>query len=139
MRMFTDETKVRVRYKETDMMGVVYHGNYFTWFEVARVEMLQKVGLSYVKLEEDGFKLPVLECHAEFISPARFYDELTIRVILKTPPRARIRIDYEIYCEGSLITRGYTLHGFINNEGKPIRPPHKFNDTINTLIGSTEN
>ncbi len=133
--MFTTSSEIQVRYKETDMMGVVYHGNYFTWFEVARVNMLDEIGLSYVDLEKKGYIMPVLECHAEFLSPARFHDKLTVKVIIKTPPRARTRIDYEVFCGEKLLCRGYTVHGFINAQGTPIRPPQYFLDRLNEILG----
>ena len=84
--MFTSETKVRVRYAETDAMGVVYHGNYAAFFEVARVESIRQLGFSYKDMENSGVIMPVIEWHAKFLRPAHYDDLLTIKTILKELP-----------------------------------------------------
>lgn len=124
--MISAETLIRVRYQETDQMKVVYHANYFTWFEVARIELLDRMGCSYRDLERDGYLLPVLHCEAKFMMPAHFDDELTIRVLIKERPVIRIKIFYEVYRLEELLCLGSTTHAFINQQGKCIRPPQNF-------------
>ena len=95
--MISTEINLRVRYQETDQMGVVYHGNYFTWFEVARIELLDRIECRYLDLEKEGFRLPVLSCDAQFLKPAHFDDCLIVRALVKEVPRARIDIFYEVF------------------------------------------
>src|SRR5258706_4877260 len=97
--MFVTEVKIRVRYGETDRMGYVYYGNYAQYFEVARVEALRSLGFSYRTLEDEGIILPVLNYSVKYIRPAFYDDELTIKVVIKEMPMARIRFDYEVYNE----------------------------------------
>ena len=88
--MFNTETKIRVRYAETDRMGYVYYGNYATYFEVARVESLRTMGMTYKEMEDQGIILPVLEYYIKFIKPAFYDDLLTIKTTIPTLPTARI-------------------------------------------------
>ena len=88
--MYTFETKLRVRYSETDQMGYVYYGNYASYFEVARVDMLRSIGLSYKAMEDSGIMMPVLELKSKYIKPAYYDDLLTIKVIIKEIPQTRI-------------------------------------------------
>lgn len=98
--MFTTETRVRVRYAETDQMGVVYHGNFFTYFEVARVEAIRELGLSYADMEKMGIILPVIEVQCRYLRPALYDDLLTVKVILKElPVHHKIEFQHEVYNE----------------------------------------
>ncbi|MBR4596952.1 MAG: acyl-CoA thioesterase [Opitutales bacterium] len=124
--MISSETKIRVRFAETDAMRVAYHGNYFAWFEVSRVEMLDSVGLSYKELDAKGCHLPVLEVHSKFIRPAKFDDVLTIRACVKERPGVKIKIEYEVFCGDEKLCEGYTIHAFVNSQGVPIKPPAAF-------------
>jgi acyl-CoA thioester hydrolase len=130
--MYTTETHIRVRYSETDQMQYVYYGNYATYYEVARVESLRQLGLSYKELEAMGIIMPVLENHSEFISPA-LYDEL-LRIVVTIPekPSVRIKFLYEIFNEKQkLIHRGETLLAFVNQKtGRPCRPPEPFQQVL---------
>jgi acyl-CoA thioester hydrolase len=119
--MLYHETQVRVRYAETDQMGFVYYGNYATYYEVGRVELIRSLGLSYKKMEESGVMLPVLENWSKFIKPAKYDDLLTIKVTVKEKPTARIRFDVEIFNEeGVLLNVGYTSLVFLDS--KTLRP-----------------
>lgn len=123
--MYQSETRVRVRYGETDQMGYAYYGTYAMYYEVGRVESLRQLGLTYRSLEEMGVMMPVLENGSKFLAPA-FYDEnLRIVTTLREMPRVRIRFEYQIYNEaGALIHEGFTLLAFVNKaNGKPCRPP----------------
>src|ERR1700743_1732295 len=113
--MFTSETKVRVRYAETDQMNVVYHGNYAQYFEVGRVESIRQLGLSYKEVEASGIVMPVIECTAKFIRPAHYDDLLTIRTTIKKwPADYRIEFHQEVYNEqGTLLTKGDVLIYFL--------------------------
>ncbi len=130
--MIITESEIRVRYGETDMMGFAYHANYFAWFEVARIDFLDKIGIPYQTIEEKGYRLPVLEANARFIKPVLFDYQLTIKTIIREKPRVKIKIDYEVYNHDKLHCSGYTRHGFINFDGTPLRPPSEFIDRVDT-------
>ncbi len=123
-----DDTKIkhtvsqRVRYAETDAMGVVYYGDYFTFFEVGRVELLRSRGYSYRELENEGVLMPVVEATCKYIKPLRFDDLVDITAMVGEIGRARVSFDYRITdTDGKLLAEGSTLHACINPEGKPIR------------------
>lgn len=124
--MLNSIISIRVRYGETDQMGVVYHGNYATYCEIARVEFFRELGIPYKKMEEQGIMLPVTELNLKFHQPA-YYDELlTIKTTLREVPRGvRITFDYEIYNESEiLLTTGFSILAFIDAKTrKPMRCP----------------
>lgn len=130
--MYISETSVRVRYSETDQMGYVYYGNYAAYFEVARVESLRQLGMTYRELEEMGIMMPVLENKSKFIAPALYDDELKIVTTIREKPGVRIRFEYEISnAKGQLIHQGETLLVFVNKKtGKPCRPPEAFDRVL---------
>ncbi len=121
--MIESRAPVVVRYAETDMMGVVYHGNYLPWFEVGRTALLKEMGLSYREMEQQGYRLPVLEVTAKYHRPALYDDTLTIVTRLHELPVLRIRLDYEVRRGEELLATGQTIHVFIDREGRPVRPP----------------
>lgn len=124
--MLTATQEIRVRYVETDNMGVVHHANYFAWFEAARIRLLDDLGLPYRQLEEQGHLLPVLACSAEFKAPARFDDRLHVTVFIDELPTVRIQARYEVKCDDQLLATGSTLHAFVSPQGQVIRPPEAF-------------
>ncbi|MDP0495750.1 MAG: thioesterase family protein [Verrucomicrobiota bacterium JB024] len=128
--MIQTQTDIRVRYAETDKMGLVYHGNYLTWFEVTRVEMLDILGYPYHNLEQEGYLLPVLEASVRYRRPAFFDDRLTIRVTVKDKPIVKIHCEYEVLRHEELLATGWTKHGFINPQGEPVRPPKALMDLM---------
>ncbi|MGH7495074.1 MAG: acyl-CoA thioesterase [bacterium] len=133
--MIEHTTRIRVRYADTDQMGFAYYARYLEWFEVGRTEMLRALGLPYAEIEKQEIALPVLEVSCKYRKPA-LYDQL-LRVVsrLQERPRAKFRIDYEIFDEGDqLLTEGFTLHTFINAEGRPVRPPQVFMQKVNELF-----
>lgn len=98
--MFTTETQIRVRYAETDQMGVVYHSNYFPYFEVARAEAIREMGITYADMEKAGIIMPVVDVHCRYLRPARYDDLLTIKTILKElPVHHKIEFHHEVYNE----------------------------------------
>lgn len=119
------EFNVRVRYAETDQMGVVYHGNYAQYFEMGRVEWLRNLGVSYADMERDGIMLPVVSLTMNYKKPARYDDLLTVRTILKKQAGVKIEFDYEIYNENDeLLTTGYSMLVFVDMKtGRPVSPP----------------
>ncbi|HAZ00204.1 MAG TPA: acyl-CoA thioesterase [Opitutae bacterium] len=121
--MIHTSTNVRVRYAETDRMDVVYHSNYLVWFETARIQMLDQIGIPYREIEARGLFLPVLTVSAEYKSPARFDDRLEIHLFMRKKPRARMHFDYEVYRESELLATGQSSHGFMDLQGKGQRPP----------------
>ena len=121
--MIVSRAQVVVRYAETDMMGVVYHGSYLPWFEIGRTTLLKEMGLPYRQLEAEGYRLPVLEVGAKYFRPALYDDTITIITTLREKPLLRIRLDYEVKRGEELLATGFTVHAFIDREGKPVRPP----------------
>lgn len=117
--------KVRVRYAETDQMGVVYHGNYAQYFEIGRVEWLRSLGVLYKQMENLGVMLPVVSLTMNYKRPAKYDEELTIRTIFKECNGVKIEFDYEIYNEKNvLLTTAYSMLVFVDMKtGKPILPP----------------
>ena len=127
------ETNIRVRYADTDQMGYVYYGNYAAYYEIARVESLRSLGLTYKKLEEEGVMMPVLENFSKYHFPATYDELLTIRTSIKTKPGVKITFDYEIFNEeDKLIHEGKTLLAFVDmKSGRPCRPPKIMTDLLN--------
>lgn len=127
--------QVRVRYAETDQMGVVYHGNYAQYFEMGRVEWLRNMGVSYKWMEENGVMLPVVSLSMNYKKPARYDDLLTVKTILKSQISVKIEFDYEIYNENSeLLTTGYSMLVFVDMKtGRPILPPDYVSEKIKAL------
>lgn len=125
MKQLTNETQIRVRYGETDQMAYVYYGNYAQYFEVARVEWMRKLGLSYKELEEQGIMLPVLKLEVNYHKPGKYDDLLTIKTIVKKKPSVRIEFHFEIYNEKEeLITTGFTSLVFIDmKRNRPTKAP----------------
>lgn len=123
--MYRSETRVRVRYGETDQMGYVYYGMYAMYYEVGRVESLRQLGLTYRSIEEMGVMMPVLENKSRYFAPALYDENLRIVTTLREMPKVRIRFEYEIFNEaGSLLHTGETLLAFVNKAtGRPCRPP----------------
>ena len=115
----------RVRYAETDQMGVVYHGNYAQYLEMGRVEWLRALGITYKSMEDDGIMLPVISLHIDYKKSALYDDLLTVETSLKSRPLVKIAFDYRIFNEsGELLATGHTVLAFMDkNTGKPIKCP----------------
>ncbi|MEY4834280.1 MAG: hypothetical protein RI980_395 [Bacteroidota bacterium] len=134
--MREQEIIVRVRYAETDQMGVVYHGNYAQYFEMGRVEWLRNLGISYKWMEENGVMLPVVSLELNYKKPARYDDILRIKTKLKSQSTVKIEFDYEIYNEqNQLLTTGYSMLVFVDMKtGRPIVPPKYVSDKISEIL-----
>ncbi len=127
--MIASDTKVRVRYADTDQMKFAYYGTFFAYFEEGRSDLLRTIGMPYPEIERMGFYLPVIEAHARYLRSARYDDLLVVRSILRDLPQVRIRIEYELRIDGSpdLLAEGYTVHSFMNAAtGRPARAPEEF-------------
>lgn len=119
------EIEIRVRYGETDQMGIVYHGNYTQYFEVGRVEWLRDLGISYKKIEDEGIKLPVISLNVKYRKSAFYDDIIIVKTQLKKLPTATIEFDYEIKnSNGEILTTGNTVLVFIDMKtNRPTRCP----------------
>ena len=130
--MYNDEIKIRVRYSETDKMGYVYYGNYAAYLEVARVELLRQLGMSYKKMEDEGVMLPVVDFHITYKKPAFYDDEITIKTQVHEMPMTKVKFDYEMYnAAGDLLNTAETILVFVDIEsGRPCRAPQYFIDKL---------
>jgi acyl-CoA thioester hydrolase len=118
---------VRVRYAETDKMGVVYYANYFVYFEVGRTDLLRGAGWSYRDMETEGIGLPVIEAHCEYRLSARYDDELEIRTTGSLLSPVRVAFEYEVVrsSDAATIATGRTMHAALDREGRPCRLPER--------------
>ena len=134
--MLQHTTKIRVRYGETDQMGYVYYGNYAEFYEVARVEMLRSLGMTYKGMEESGVMMPVVELNCKYLKPALYDEEITIKTIMAEMPRVKIHFKYEVYNEKQeLINIGETLLVFVNMQTKrPCTAPRDFAQKLKTYF-----
>jgi acyl-CoA thioester hydrolase len=126
------EFNVRVRYSETDQMGVVYHGNYAQYLEIGRVEWLRNVGISYKWMEENGIMLPVVSLNINYKKPARYDDLLTVKTVFKSQTSVKIEFDYEIYNEkNELLTIASSILVFVDMKTtRPTLPPDYVKEKI---------
>ena len=120
-----NEISFRIRYGETDQMGVVYHGNYAQFLEMGRVEWLRSLGISYRDMEENGIMLPVVNLSLKFIKPALYDDLITVKTILKKKPSVRIEFDYLISNEkNEILAEANTTLAFMDaNRKRPVKCP----------------
>jgi len=131
----TSETRLRVRYAETDQMGVVYHANYFIWFEVGRVEHIRSMGLDYKSMEkEDGCGIAVVEASARYKSPARYDDELIVKTRIADARGSILRFAYLIYraSDHQLLCEGSTTHVVVDRTMKRAPMPARFAEAFRT-------
>lgn len=126
------EVEIRVRYSETDQMGVVYHGSYVPYFEIGRVEWLRNKGISYKSLEESGIALPIVSMHLNYKKPARYDDLLTLKTTFKSYRSVKIEFDCELRNEqNELLTTAQFILVFVDTKtGKPIVPPQYILDIM---------
>jgi len=130
--MKCNEINVRVRYQETDQMGIVYYSNYFVYFEMGRIEFLRSVGISYAELEKENVFLAVADAHCKYRSPAVFDDLLVVKTCISMMKLARIEFSYEIrrVNEEALIAEGSTLLACLGANKKPMAIPEKIRDVL---------
>ena len=118
-------TRLRVRYAETDQMGVVYYANYLVWFEVARTDLLRASGWNYRDMEREGFALPVIQAHCEYRESARYDDLIDIQTSGELMSPVRVRFAYRVLraSDGALLAEGFTEHATLDPTGRPRRLP----------------
>ena len=124
-------TRVRVRYAETDRMGVVYYANYFVWFEIGRTDWLRETGQTYREMEAAGVQLPVIEAHCVYHRPAKYDDDLEIRTQAALLTPVRLRFDYSIVRGADeTLAMGHTIHAALDAHGRPCRLPDHVRDML---------
>jgi acyl-CoA thioester hydrolase len=121
--MLSGETTIRVRYAETDRMGLLHHANYLVYFEQARTELLRSHGLSYKDLEDQGYLLVLTKIEVRYRWPARYDDVLTIKTTVMRTTTVRIDHRYEVFCEGRLLAEGTSTLACVDREGRPQALP----------------
>lgn len=136
MLEFHDAT-VRVRYAETDQMGVVYHGNYFVWFEVGRVELIRALGIEYKRMEiEDDCHIVVADAHCRYHQSARYDEVLRIRTRIKESRNRMVKFFYEVFrdADGALLATGTTMHVICGSNGRPKLLPEKYRSVFDRVV-----
>ncbi|MBL7988970.1 MAG: acyl-CoA thioesterase [Chlorobi bacterium] len=129
--MIGHTTNVRVRYRDTDQMGVVYHGVYLEFFETGRTELLRTCGMAYSNIERGGLLLPVLEATLQIQRPARYDELIAVTATMHEPTGIRLLIQYQIHRGDLLLVSGSTTHVFTTADGmKPVRPPAGFLEVL---------
>ena len=125
--MPTSSTTLRVRYAETDQMGVVYYANYFVWFEVARTDLLRALGCTYREMEDEGVMLSVIEAQCEYRRPARYDEEIEIRTEGRMCSPVRMEFAYQVVLKASseIAASGRTVHAALGRDGRPCRLPQR--------------
>lgn len=135
------ETRLRVRYAETDQMGVVYHANHFVWFEIGRVEFLRQLGFAYKDMEQqDGCFIAVVDARCRYKAPARYDDEIVVRTHLKHVRESVVHFGYELLraSDGLLLAEGETTHVVANAEMKTTPLPEKYLQVFREAVGKTK-
>lgn len=133
-----NESRMRVRYAETDQMGVVYHSNHFVWFEIGRVELLRQLGFSYREMEQDdGCFIAVVDARCRYRAPAHYDDEIIVRTHLKNVRDSVIHFGYELVRvgDGILLAEGETTHIVTDAEMKMVALPEKYMKAFRAAVG----
>jgi acyl-CoA thioester hydrolase len=125
-------TTLRVRYAETDRMGVVYYANYFVWFEVARADLLRQFGWTYREMEDTGVFLPVIDARCEYRRPARYDDEIEVHTAGRVTSPVRMEFTYDVFVKGvpDVTARGRTEHAATGRDGRPCRLPARVREAF---------
>lgn len=118
--MYINRFKFRVRYPETDKMGIVYHGNYIIWFDMGRTEFLRALGYTYRNLEEEGIWLPIIDVGCTYKLPAKYDDEITVETYIKELTRVKIKFGYRVLRGEELLVEGYSIQAFTTDKLRPI-------------------
>jgi acyl-CoA thioester hydrolase len=137
VRFIEHVSHIRVRYADTDKMGVVYYAKYFEYFEVARTEMLRACGLPYAEIESAGYGLPVLDASARYLKGAKYDDLLRVTATMEAKPSTRLEISYSVHQDSSeeLVAEGATTLVFVSSAtGKPSRPPAIYLQALNRYL-----
>ena len=131
--MKSHTSRIRVRYAETDQMGIAHHKNFYVWMEVARVEMCEGMGFRYRDMERDGVLLAVVESHCRYAGSARFDDEVVIETRVAEANPRMLRFSYDMSVDGRVIASGETRHVFLNHKLKATRIPPEYRSFFGLL------
>jgi len=133
------DTQVRVRYAETDQMGVVYHSNYLIYFEIGRTEAMRQIGIPYSGLEDRGYVLAVIESNCRHHGSARYDDLLTVRTRLSEVTKTRLRFEYQVLRDETVLATGHTVLAFLSraNDMRPVRCPPDIEEQSRQAIEPT--
>lgn len=132
--MFVSENTFRVRYAETDQMGIVYHSNYYVWFDMGRTEFIRALGINYCEMEKRGLLLPLLETHCIYRKAARYDEIITVKTSLAELKGVRITFKYEVYNQNDdLLAQGSTVQAFVDRSLKPLNVKKIFPDIYEKL------
>lgn len=135
-----NKTDIRARYQETDQMGIIYHSNYFVWFDIGRTEFFRELGYDYKNLEDIGILLPVIDVGCKYKKAAKYDDEIIIETSIEKLKGVKLKFKYNIVRkeDKETLAEGYTLHGFVDKNLKPVNFKKKYNDIWNRLFQSIE-
>lgn len=122
--------KLRVRYAESDQMGIAYYSNYFVWFETARTELMRECGIPYTDMEKKGLFLPASECHCSYTAPVRYDDLIEIRCLITEVRTRAVRFEYEVVRGEIVAARGYTIHVCTDRNAKPRLIPSRIRQVL---------
>lgn len=138
MSPYTSESVIRVRYQETDQMGVVYHTNYLVWFEIGRTDYIRHFGISYRKLEEWGLLLPVVDVQCRYLQPARYDDEISIYTHLSAYNGSKLTFSYEAKRKNDqlILAKGTTTHLWTDRSMKRVNIKRKYPEIYEKLKGA---
>lgn len=122
MNMYINETKIKVRYVETDQMGIVHHSNYYAWFEVGRTEYITEIGMTYKEMEEKNIMLPVVESSCKYVEGAKYEDIIIIQTFMQALNGAKVIFNYNVVREkdGKILAKGSTTHAFVNEKFRVV-------------------
>ncbi len=125
-------SRIRVRYADTDKMGVAYYANYFVWFEIGRTDLLRETGWSYREMETEGFSLPVIEARCAYRAPAKYDDELEVRTTGMLVSPVRVQFTYEVRRsqDQTVLATGTTVHATLDRRGRPSRLPERVRSVL---------
>lgn len=134
------KSKITVRYAETDQMGIAHHSNYPIWYEVARTDLIKKIGMSYTEMENQGVSVPLIELQCKYIAAAFYEDELTIEAKVSNVTPVKLEFEYKIYKNGSSkpINTGRTLHALVNKDLRPVNVKKNYPDLYEKLTAAIE-
>lgn len=136
--MLTCLSEIRVRYAETDMMGIVYHANYLPWLEIGRTDLLRTHGFPYADLERMGYRLPVIEVSVRYQRPALYDDIVIVETTLREKPTVRVSLDYRVLRGDTVLATGRTSHAFLNHQNELVRPPAEFHAAVQRWFAPPE-
>lgn len=134
------KSKITVRYAETDQMGIAHHSNYPIWYEVARTDLIKKIGMSYTEMENQGVSVPLIELQCKYIAAAFYEDELTIEAKVSNVTPVKLEFEYKIYKDGSIkpINTGRTIHALVNKDLRPVNVKKNYPDLYEKLTAAIE-